>query len=297
MKQTNEFCYAEVSRKTQIIVAIVFQLITGLVAASDLGVDRRSQVSPARASRMELLASKMFPGCTLDWNHEQVVRSDGSRIGFSLGIYEEQVNRNDKSIFIIASRAPDESENRSVERKMAFQQVGEGMPHCKLHLLLIDTSGMASVYKETGLDVPDIPSTCYRVGFDYAYESAGVLSPQLRGEPDPLFPWVVVNFTTLHFQADAWATVTWAGVLDTNTMKWVSRLPVWFHGKRRDRKEAAFAIRNDRGESGGGQWLFFGLNGHGDEPKWKVRVPCKVGSCKVDPKAIIDSAFESSAWD
>lgn len=76
----------------------------------------------------------------------------------------------------------------------------------------------------------------------------------------------------------------------------LSRLPVFFKGMRCDRMSAAFAIRSDRGATGGGQWLFYGFNERGDEPKLQVRLPCKAGSCKVEAGAAIDAAFQSTAW-
>jgi len=133
---------------------------------------RRAQLSPERATRMEALLLKMFPGAALDWNSERLVYPDGRRQFFSFGIYEERLQPGERSTFLIASPKPEER-----------------------------------------------------------------------------------------------------------------------HGKA-----AAFAIRNDRGASGGGQWLFYGLNERGDQPRWQVRLPCKSGSCKAEPEAILGAASQSAAW-
>lgn len=266
-------------------------------AQADLPVDRRSQVSPARASRIEALASKIFPNGRLDWNAEQVVFPDGRQLKFNFSLYEEKQSRNGDSTFVIASMAPGEKHSRAVESVQSFRGGEADIHRCKLNIIRIDKKGTSLGYKEVGLNLGDAPSTCDNVNFDYAYQSVGKTPPQLMGLPEPDWPLVIINYTTIHVMPDAWATITWAAVLDTDTLQWASRLPVFFNGMRRDRKSAAFAIRNDRGQIGGDQWLFYGLNEHGNKPKWEVRLPCKIGSCKVEPQVVINAALKSSAWD
>lgn len=257
-------------------------------------LSRRAQLSPERALRMEALLLKMFPGATLDWNTEQIVYPDVRRQGFNFGLFEEKPQRKEGATLLIASPMPEDRHAKAIEQMQSFRGSPVDIPRCKLYLMRVDTGGKVLGFKESVPDLGDFATTCDRANFGYAYDSAGVVPPQYRGQPESAWPWVVISYTSYHSLPDAWATVTWAAVLDTETMQWVNRVPVFFEGMRRDRKSAAFAIRNDRGATGGGQWLFSGFN-DGDEPDWQLRRPCKAGSCKVEASAVIDAAFQRSA--
>jgi hypothetical protein len=88
---------------------------------------------------------------------------------------------------------------------------------------------------------------------------------------------------------------TWAAVLGTDTLQRVSRLPVFFHGMRRNGQAAALAIRNDRGQGAGRVWGFHGFNEHGDQPRWQFSVPC-TGGRTVAPQGVLEAAAQSTAW-
>ena len=279
-----------------VLVAMVF--FGADLAPAQPPIGRRDQVSPARAQRMEALLSRAFPGATLDWDREQLAYPDGRRVAFTFGFYREQPRGGE--VFAIASHAPDERQRDTVRRLQAFgtppaDQPPAAPPSCKLSLMRADGAGAVLGYKETGIDIVGVASTCDRVNFEYAYDSAGLPSPALTGLAAPAWPLVLINYSTLHVVPDAWATITWAAVLDTDVLAWVSRLPVFFHGTRRDGRSAVFAIKNDRG-GGGGAWVFSGFNERGDQPRWQARVPCQATGCKVEPEAVLDEALRSSAW-
>ena len=264
------------------------------VAAAQMPHSRRDLVRPERAERMEALVSRSFPGAALDWDREQLVYADGRRVAFTFRLYEEYPQG--RETLVIASRDPDERQREALRRLQAFQTLPADVPPCTLSLMRADASGSVLDYKESIVDIESVLSVCDRASLDYAYESAGVPPPQLTGRPAPTWPYIFVNVTTAHAQPDMWAVITWAAVLDTNTLEWVSRLPVFFNGMRRNRQAAAFAIKNDRGRAASGAWVFSGFNERGDQPRWQFSVPCKAGGCVVEPQAVLDAATQSTAW-
>jgi hypothetical protein len=90
--------------------------------------------------------------------------------------------------------------------------------------------------------------------------------------------------------------IMWAAVLDTERLAWVSRLPVFLQGARRDGRRAVFSIRNDRGTGAGGVWLFSGYDERPDQPRWELRAPCEAQGCKVEPRDILDAAMRGPGW-
>jgi len=269
-------------------------LVFATLVLAQVPQSRRDQVRPERAQRMEALSSRAFPGAALDWEREQLVYSDGRRAAFTFRLYQEHPQG--RETLVIASGDPDERQRDALRKLQAFQPLPGDLPPCRLSLMRVDAGGHVLGYKESAVEIESVLSVCDRASLDYAYESAGVPPPQLTGRPAPMWPYVLVNVTTAHAQPDMWATITWATVLDTDTLQWVSRLPVFFNGMRRNREAAAFAIKNDRGQSASGVWVFSGINERGDQPRWQVRVPCQAGGCTVAPQAVLDAAAQSAAW-
>lgn len=63
-----------------------------------------------------------------------------------------------------------------------------------------------------------------------------------------------------------------------------------------DGRRGALAIRNDSGGSAHEQREFHGLTLQVDRPHWRVSVPCKLGTCKVEPSRILDAAIGGDGW-
>jgi len=269
-------------------------LVFATLALAQVSQGRRDLVRPERAQRMEALLSRAFPGAALNWDRDQLVYPDGHRVAFTFRLYEEYPQG--RETLVIASGDPDERQRDALRKLQAFQPLPGDVPPCRLSLMRADAGGYVLGYKESAVEIESVLSVCDRVSLDYAYESAGVPLPQLTGRPAPIWPYVLVNVTTAHAQPDMWAVITWATVLDTDALQWVSRLPVFFNGTRRDRQAAAFAIKNDRGQSASGTWVFSGFNERGDQPRWQFRVPCRAGGCTVAPQAVLDAAAQSAAW-
>ena len=277
-----------------LVLAAATVVLAAEVTLAQVPKGRRDQVSPARAQRMEALLSRAFPGATLDWDREQLVYPDGRRIAFTFGFYRERPQEGE--VFAVASHAPDERQREAIRQLQAFRTPAADVPRCTLSLMRADAAGTVLGYKETGIDLPDAASTCDRVNFDYAYASAGLPPPALSGRAAPAWPLVLISYSTLHALPDAWVMIAWAAVLDTDSLTWISRLPVFLQGMRRDGRSATFAIKNDRGGGASDTWVFSGFNERGDQPRWQGRGPCRAGGCRVEPRAVLDEALLSPAW-
>jgi hypothetical protein len=264
------------------------------LAAAQMPHSRRDLVRPERAQRMESLVSQAFPGAVLDWDREQLVYADGRRVAFTFRLYQEYPQG--RETLVIASRDPDERQRDALRRLQTFQTLPPDVPPGRISLMRADAGGRVLGYKESAVEIESVVSVCDRASLDYAYESAGIPPPQFTGRPAPAWPYVLVNITTAHMQPDMWAVITWAAVLDTDTLQWVSRLPVFFNGMRRTGQAAAFAIRNDRGQGASGVWVFRGFSERGDQPRWQLSVPCSAGDCTVAPQSVLDAAAQSAAW-
>lgn len=275
----------------------LFLMVDLAPAQMQMTASRRDMVSKERAQRMEAMIDKAYPGVSLDWDREQLVYPNGNRVSFTFQLYKELPQPNDNAVLVIASHTMNEKmKNDAVQQIQNFRGQPTEFPVCRLSLMRSAPYGRVLGYKEITIDVPDVPSSCSNVNFDYAYGSAGVLPPFSSAASAPNWPWVIINYTTLHALPDAWATITWAAVLDTDTLRWVTRLPVWFEGRRRDGKATVFAIHNDHGKSGGNEWVFSGYDGREENVPWQYRTACSAGDCRVDPRLVLDSVLSSGRW-
>ena len=276
-------------------VALAFLLSAAIAQAQNATPVQgaRALVSPERAARREALLSQMFPGGCLDWDRDEIVFPDGRRKAVGLGFYAESTMRPDGEMFVMAGTKPDDAQNKSIEALQSLRQASVDGPSCKLSFLRLDRSGKVLGFKQAGPDISGVFTACSRADLENAHASAGALSPKMRGQPEPAWPWVFVQYSSVHALPDAWAIVTWAAVFDSEAERWVSRLPVYINGARRKGGEFVFAVQNDRGEARDGNWSFHGLTGRGDTPAWTARTRCAPAKCVVAPELVIDAALSS----
>lgn len=95
---------------------------------------------------------------------------------------------------------------------------------------------------------------------------------------------MVVSYTSLHKGPDWTAVITWAALLDTETMTWLARVPVAVSRKdRAGRQTTEFIVREP---AGAGEVLFRGrITGR------SFRYPCAMASCTVPPEKALDAIF------
>ena len=244
------------------------------------GWGRSPMPTEALVSVMLELVARALPGGQLDFGANVVTWPDGrrERVAFtgSAGLVQ-----GDELLFIAAFDLRDRLD--AVLANLASSTpVSRSEAACRIIAMRFrgaSTIGRATPgvpelldYKETTPDVPGAATRCAELGTE-----TDLLGVQKR--LDRPWPPVGVVYGSVHPTPDGYTVITWAAVLDTDTMTWLNRVPigVTHHG-------AGAATSEDLARE---RLLPAVLRLTGASTSRMVDVPCELASCKVTPEVVL----------
>ena len=262
-------------------VVRVLLLLAPLLILPVAGWGRSPMPPEAMVSVMLELMARALPGGRLDFGANVVTWPDGRRERVAFAGSAGLVVQGDELFFIAAFDLPDRL-NAVLAKLASSTPVSRSEAACRIIAMRFrgaSTLGSATPgvpelldYKEATPDVPGAATSCVGLGTE-----TDLLGVQRR--LDRPWPLVGVVYGSVHLTADGYTAITWAAVLDTDTMTWLNRVPigVTHHGAGEATSEDLVSER----------LLPAVLRFTGESTRRTVTVPCELASCKVTPEVVL----------